>query len=92
MVSPVHKYYCVRCHLDRTADSPALLAAAVNRHNTLLHPADFSNWNEKGIVLSAQYRGPDAKTVVREAPPVRVPVMEITAADQEWLAKTRVKW
>lgn len=91
MDSPSHKYYCGHCHRDLCADSPALLATLTNRHNALIHPADFANWKESGIVMSAQYKGPSTKPVAG-SPVARVRVCEITASDKEWLQSMRVQW
>ena len=57
MADTTHKYLCAYCKQYIFSPSPLALAAAVNTHNTCLHPMDFANWTATGIVLSACYSG-----------------------------------
>lgn len=96
MNSSPHKFYCSQCRDYLTGITIPFLVIRVNRHMESCHPADFCNWTDKNIVLSAHYLGP----IGLLAPAANAEKNDwggaeppnITQEDRELLAKGRVIW
>lgn len=99
----MYKYYCAYCKRNLFGDRPSSLAIGVNNHNTLFHPAFFSNWSAAGIVMSAQYSRPvgDLNQTVLQIPQHTASSFQgsgdasepvITDEDRALLAAGLVKW
>ena len=99
-----HMYYCSYCQRSLFGETLGLLAKNVNNHNTIFHPADFTDWGADTISLSAhyvhasdssrktlpQYTVPFGATTKSEWGDAKAPT--ITEDDRALLAKNGVKW
>ena len=99
MAEVVHRYYCSYCRLFIFGNTAAQLASTLNAHNGPLHPTDFANWTELGILRSAKYVGPSEAPpyIAQYCPPVskdggNSAPPEITERDKIFLKTNGVKW
>ena len=101
MTDDSHRYYCAYCRRFVFGDAPGQLAMRVNSHNSSHHPADFANWTDLGIVMSAQYMGPISAPLVKYTLPfgttsrsgvTPAKVYDITDEDRKFLKQALVLW
>jgi hypothetical protein len=87
----IHSYFCIYCHRSQMGETAAVLAANVNQHNSVFHPADCSSWTSSGITHSNQYSFQELgePTPVKSLPAAPV---EITDDDRQMLAKAGIAW